>query len=225
MPKKSCSNSNVPNTTGSNSAKMKSSHKTSNTNNSSSSNNTTNSSGGVINSKHLHNQSHLQQKGKNNRETCEQSTGTDNLLMKKLFEAVQKQKSNESYSSERRTRKGTAPVPRAMNSSQTYAGAAFDRAPAATSFPIPSFIKTGTSENGSCGGPVTLSSSCPLPGVDRTDRNRLKSLSVSELFKTFKESESVTEIEAEISDNVEKPEERQKLQSLTNDLRKMLNLR
>lgn len=154
--------------------------------------------------------------------------------MKKLFEAVQKQKANENSSNEKRTRKGTAPVPKTMNSSQTYAGAAFDRAPAATSFPIPSFIKTSASENGACG--PALSSSCPTnlnfnitvnrnysksmdTSNNQNSKNNLKALSVTDLFKTFNAQSEEEENE------VIKPDEKKKLQSLTNDLRKLLNLR
>ena len=226
MPKKSTSSSNVPNSNSSTGVKVKSSlQKTG------SGNNTPNSypsAGGIINSKHLHNQSH-QQKVKNNRETSEQPSVTDNLLMKKLFEAVQKQKAAESSTNEKRTRKGTAPLPKTMNSSQTYAGAAFDRAPAATSFPIPSFIKTGSSESGACG--PALSSSCPIPGLEAMESKQnssnstnLKTLSVTDLFKasvvTCKDTEEVAE-----SSDKEQPEETKKLQNLTNDLRKLLNLR
>lgn len=181
---------------------------------------------GIINSKHVHNQSHPQ-KPKNNKETTSGLDGNnENGLMKKLFEAVQKQKEKEKDSAgveiTKRTRKATAPLPKTMNSSETYAGAAFDRAPAATSFPIPSFIKTGASETGGCG--PALSSSCPLPGGLNSNENEknLKKLTLNDLFKTTKSNGKIEVFETKIP--TEK-NEKKKLESLTNDLRKILNLR
>lgn len=179
------------------------------------------SSSGIINSKHLHYQSH-QQKQKNNKkkETPVNDGNNENVLMKKLFEAVQKQKEKE-YSANgevKRTRKATAPLPKTMNSSETYAGAAFDRAPAATSFPIPSFLRTGDSETGGGGGcSPALSTSCPLPGFNETAKDNihhLKNLSITDLFQSQENVETKSD-----------KSEKKKLENLTNDLRRILNLR
>ncbi len=195
-----------------------------------------NSSSGVLNSKHLHNHSTPKIKPKTKRADPDQhsncppcdtnaniadgSNSESNLLMKKLFEAVQKQKAAETGTGKPRSRKNTAPpiVPRPMNSSETYAGAAFDRAPAATSFPIPSFIKTPTSSES--GRVTNLSTSCPLPSTFEPKKMpspsspSLKALSISELFKTDQQQPQ----------NQQQAAEQNKLQSLTNDLRKILNL-
>lgn len=199
-----------------------------------------NASTAVLNSKHLHNQSAPKIKPKtkrtdpslsknsnnnsnNNNDNSSNASNTSNgseesLLMKKLFEAVQKQKIEENSSNKKpRSRKGTAPTStssqsaKPINSSETYAGAAFDRAPAATSFPIPSFVKAPPSEKSS------LSTSFPLPGalesktMNSPTSPNLKPLSISELFKP-----EAAEPEAE---------QKIELESLTNDLRKILNLR
>lgn len=64
----------------------------------------------------------------------------------------------------------------------------------------------------------SLSTSCPLPGFNETakDNSKLKTLSINELF----ESKITKASGQEISEKNEK----KKLESLTNDLRKMLNL-
>lgn len=224
MTKKTTSTSNVP---GNNSGNIQQNNQTTNTppkmknthkNHSQFQNQS--SSSGIINSKHLHNQSH-QQKQKQNimkKETTVNDINNENVLMKKLFEAVQKQKERENAASGevKRTRKATAPLPKTMNSSETYAGAAFDRAPAAASFPIPSFLKTGNSQTGGDCSPA-LSTSCPLPGFNETAKdnsNHLKSLSITDLFQSQADVETTSD-----------KSEKKKLESLTNDLRRMLNLR
>lgn len=216
--KKSTSTSNVPNSSNNNNTngniqqkdkpyytppKMKNTH-----------NNHSNQSNysEIINSKHLHNQIY-HQKPKKMKETTTNEGINENVLMKKLSEAVQKKKEKDNSF---RTRKSEAPFPKTMNSSETYAGAAFDRAPAATSFPIPSFLKSGNSETSSCS--PALSSSCPLPGFNETAKanNNYKSLSITDLLQIKNDGQSTEKSEKS---------EKKKLESLTNDLRRMLNLR
>jgi hypothetical protein len=230
MTKKMTSTSNVPNSNNNNNnsgniqqnsqtintpPKMKNTHK-----NHSQYQNQSNSNG-IINSKHLHNQSY-QQIPKKQKESTVNDGNNENVLMKKLFEAVQKQKENATSGGEvKRTRKSTAPLPKTLNSSENYAGAAFDRAPAAASFPIPSFLKTRNSETGSCS--PALSTSCPLPGFNETAKDNsssshLKSLSITDLFQS---RPTDAETKSEKSDK----SENKKLESLTNDLRRILNLR
>jgi hypothetical protein len=225
MTKKTTSTSNVPNSNNNNSGNIQQSSQTINTppkmknthKNHSQFQNQSNSSG-IINSKHLHNQSH-QQKPKKQKETIVNDGNNENVLMKKLFEAVQKQKENATSGGEvKRTRKSTEPLPKTLNSSENYAGAAFDRAPAAASFPIPSFLKTRNDETGSCS--PALSTSCPLPGFNeaaKDNSSHLKSLSITDLFQS--QTDAVTK--SEKNDNSEK----KKLEGLTNDLRRILNLR
>jgi hypothetical protein len=224
MTKKSTSTSNVANTNNNNGNNQLNNTppKAKNT----SKNHFQTGSSGIINSKHLHNQSH-QQKPKNKKEAMSNDGINENLLMKKLSEAVQKQKEKEkdfTGAEVKRTRKATAPLPKTLNSSENYAGAAFDRAPAAKSFPIPSFIKTGVSETGSCG--PALSSSCPLPSLSESSptlsnsgSSKLKTLSISDLFKNNKSQEEPEQVK------LEEKSEKKKLENLTNDLRRMLNLR
>lgn len=170
----------------------------------------------VLNSKHLHNQSH-QQKPHKPRENETPTGNNASELMKKLSEAVQKQQkekessgwNNSSTSNvgdateKKRSRKGTAPAGLSviqnmtMQNNLTYAGAAFDRAPPATSFPIPSFIKPNRDS--------TLSQSCPLP--TSLESSSLKTLSMSEFFPPAEQKD------------------KKKLDSLTDDLRKLLNLK
>lgn len=253
MTKKTGTTSNVPhsnpkNTTSNNSSPGKMNR--SNSQNGFISSGNGNSSSGVLNSKHLHNQNSHKPKPKSKRDELEPSMPINHVngtsfkepaggsdLMKKLFEAVAKHKETEAAAKPPRTRKGTAPLPRKIDSSETYAGAAFDRAPAATSFPIPSFIKTDRNENQD----GVLSSSCPVEFMTSTSSNlncqtrpspssnfpvsvssaapsaasssstvstspQLKSLSVSELFKSEQQQQN-------------------RLDALTNDLRKILNLR
>ena len=158
----------------------------------------------VLNSKHLHNQSHQQRpRDKESPSVC---SGPPNDLMKKLSEAVHKQQKEKESSggivstsnANDATRKRTAPAGKMQNST-TYAGAAFDRAPAAKSFPIPSFIKLAAPNA------AALSQSCPLPSS--LESPSLKTVSVSELFPR------------------DPSNEKKKLDILTNDLRKLLNLK
>lgn len=168
-----------------------------------------NGNGTVLNSKHLHNQLHQQKlkKPRDNENNCGIQGGSTSDLMKKLSEAVQKQqKETSNHANVKRTRKGTAPAGIMQNNS-AYAGAAFDRAPAATSFPIPSFIKTTPASQSSGINSAALSQSCPLPSS--LESPSLKTVSISELFP------------ADNSTNSEK----KKLDTLTNDLRKLLNLK
>jgi len=225
MIKKSTSTSNVPNNNNNSGNIIQQNNQTNNTppkmkNNHKNHSNQSNSSE-IINSKHLHNQIY-QQKPKKMKEASVNEGNNENILMKKLFEAVQKQKEKENSS---KTRKATTTP--TMNSSETYAGAAFDRAPAATSFPIPSFLKPGNSEMSDSSS--TLSSSCPLLGLGHghghgtgtgfnettatKEKINFKSLSITELFQ-IKNDVEITE-----------KSEKKKLESLTNDLRRMLNLR
>lgn len=238
MTKKTASTSNVPqtgnkinaNSQGGSKKQTKSPQK--NKNNVSGVISGSSSSSNVLNSKHLHNHSTPKIKPKTKRAESDQQSSHNgntleeiesNELMKKLFEAVQKQKATENGGGKPRSRKGTAP-PRTINSSETYAGAAFDRAPAAASFPIPSFIKTPT---GSDSGVSNFSSSCPLPSSIESKKMvspsspNLKTLSISELFKNEQQQQQ------QQIPNQSEPQassEQSKLQSLTNDLRKILNL-
>ena len=167
-----------------------------------------NGNGTVLNSKHLHNQLHQQKskKPRDNENNCGGlQGGSTSDLMKKLSEAVQKQQkdrdnTSSNHANVKRTRKGTAPAGIMQNNS-AYAGAAFDRAPAVTSFPIPSFIKTTNNS-------ASLSQSCPLPSS--LESPSLKTVSISELFP---------------ADNSATNSEKKKLDTLTNDLRKLLNLK
>lgn len=227
MPKQTAasSSSNVPrHSTGNSSSKTKSSSPQKPNSNSSLHSST------VLNSKHLHNQSHQQNSSSQKPRDNENPGLTDNNcseLMKKLSEAVHKQQkekessgdggssgrrgnnSNSSTSNvmdatkNRRSRKGTAPAGvTLMQNSTTYAGAAFDRAPPATSFPIPSFIAKSPPNSTSS---ALLSQSCPLPSS--LESPSLKSLSISEFFPA------------------EQPKDKKKLDTLTEDLRKLLNLK
>lgn len=220
MTKKSTSTSNVPNN--GNNQHNSTPPKAKNTSKNHFQHQNQTGSSGIINSKHLHNQSH-QQKPKNKKEAMSSDGINENLLMKKLSEAVQKQKEKEkdyTAAEVKRTRKATAPLPKTLNSTENYAGAAFDRAPAAESFPIPSFIKTGAVETNSCG--PALSSSCPLPSLSEASQSgssKLKTLSISDLFKGNR-----NEVEPE-QVNLDEKSEKKKLENLTNDLRRMLNLR
>lgn len=189
----------------------------------------------VLNSKHLHNQSHQQKSKKSDNLNAQNGSASD--LMKKLSEAVQKQQkekekeqeyayntnihgaytynsssTNNSGNITKRSRKGTAPAG-IMQNNTTYAGAAFDRAPAATSFPIPSFIKSPNLKTTDPDNTNTtvLSQSCPLPSS--LESPSMKTLSISELFPT------------EGGGGGGEVNEKKKLDSLTNDLRKLLNLK
>lgn len=217
MVKKSSSSSNVPHQP-TNSCGPKSKQPSPQKNNSSATTHNGPNNNTVLNSKLLHNQSH-QQKTKKPRDNENSSVSSNNNtsdLMKKLSEALQKQQNEKdgnsttsanNASEKKRTRKGSVPTG-SMQNNTTYAGAAFDRAPAATSFPIPSFIKStipATSSPPSSSN--SLSQSCPLPSSVESSTASLKSLSISELFPT--------------EQNIEK----KKLDNLTQDLRKLLNLK
>lgn len=217
----SSSSSNVPrHSTGNSSCKTKSSPQKPNSNSSL-------HSSTVLNSKHLHNQSH-QQKSSSQKPRDNENPGlNDNNcseLMKKLSEAVHKQQKEKESSADggsgrsgnnsstsnamdatenRRSRKGTAPAGvTLMQNSTTYAGAAFDRAPPATSFPIPSFITKSPPNSTSS---ALLSQSCPLPSS--LESPSMKSLSISEFFPAAQ------------------TKDKKKLDTLTDDLRKLLNLK
>lgn len=225
MTKKSANNSNVPqqstSTSNSSNSKTKNSSQKANSNLGSHNGN----SSTVLNSKHLQNHSHPQKLSHKPRDNENPGLGSSEL-MKKLSEAVQKQQrekessggnnsgtsSNKMEATEKkRSRKGTAPAG-VMQNNMTYAGAAFDRAPPATSFPIPSFIKPSSSSSignsgGGGGGDTALSQSCPLPTSMEISSN-LKTLSISDFFPA-----------------ADPPKDKKKLDSLTEDLRNLLNLK
>lgn len=189
-----------------------------------------------VNAKHLHAPLHPH-KSKQSRDSdaAARATSSENLLMKKLFEAVQKhkvvpeherepqqrqnpqknQQQNQQQKNQKKKPLKKPSVPaspaRPINSSENYAGAAFDRAPAATSFPVPSFASSTSS---------VLSSSCPSDAFSLqqetkttvcfsgSSSSKLRALSVSELFKTEPSTDP----------------QKQNLDAVTSDLRKLLNL-
>lgn len=189
-----------------------------------------------VNAKHLHAPLHPH-KSKQSRDSdaAARATSSENLLMKKLFEAVQKHKvvpeherepqqrqnpqKNQQLNQQQKNQKKKplkkpsvpASPARPINSSENYAGAAFDRAPAATSFPVPSFASSTSS---------VLSSSCPSDAFSLqqetkttvcfsgSSSSKLRALSVSELFKTEPSTDP----------------QKQNLDAVTSDLRKLLNL-
>lgn len=193
-----------------------------------------------VNAKHLHAPLHPH-KSKQSRDSdaATRATSSENLLMKKLFEAVQKHKvvpeherepqqrqnpqknqqqnlqQNQQQKNQKKKPLKKPSVPaspaRPINSSENYAGAAFDRAPAATSFPVPSFASSTSS---------VLSSSCPSDAFSLqqetkttvcfsgSSSSKLRALSVSELFKTEPSTDP----------------QKQNLAAVTSDLRKLLNL-
>lgn len=200
-----------------------------------------------VNAKHLHAPLHPH-KSKQSRDSdaATRATSSENILMKKLFEAVQKHKvvpeherepqqrqnpqnpqnsqknqqqnlqQNQQQKNQKKKPLKKPSVPaspaRPINSSENYAGAAFDRAPAATSFPVPSFASSTSS---------VLSSSCPSDAFSLQQQetkttvcfsgsssSKLRALSVSELFKTEPSTDP----------------QKQNLDAVTSDLRKLLNL-
>ena len=228
MTKKTTSTSNVPSSSITTNKVGNKGHHSSKSNSNSPQKNhlQSNNNGAILNSKHLHNQSNNKIPLKTKQPSHSESAGKDisnkssggttddsSGLMKKLFEAVQKQKESEKpTNSMQRTRKSTAPLPKIaakpINSSENYAGAAFDRAPAATSFPIPSFIKSNSRTTVDDNTVSNFSTSCPLPSSPN-----LKTLSMSELFKSSDHQQT----------HQQSPQKN--LENLTNDLRKILNLR
>lgn len=170
-----------------------------------------NSHVGVLNAKHLQNQTCKGIRKKNDVPSTSPSNSTENetsLLMKKLFEATQRQNQQQSqqqhqhhqqrnnvqinhhkgksYSTSNSPKKNphsNSNSFKALGATDNYAGAAFDRAPSGTSFPIPSFAKSTKSINSE---DSMVSASCPLPNGLMTQRILQETTSI----RTFQENNS-----------------------------------
>jgi hypothetical protein len=172
-------------------------------------------------------------RGHNRRQ--EAASSSESSIIQMLLAASQRSVNNQQHSTpatspskaqvpkQHRPRKNSLP---SVSGSGAYAGAAFDRAPTAESFPVPSFLKQAKTETA---GALenTLSTSCPM-----------RSIHLQELFTDTAESRSVSPLSPLRSLVATSPspptksislpgstgKRRTDLQALTNDLRKILKL-
>lgn len=117
-------------------------------------------------------QREMSEKGDTKRDTKRDANGrgntggTTNTRVNTPSTASKVNTTSSPLATEKRTRKASAPAPaptqRPIKSSENYAGAAFDRAPSGTSFPIPSFVqKPSSAEMDGGRAVVPLPASCP----------------------------------------------------------------
>ena len=180
------------------------------------------------------------------------TTAPKSSLMELLFAASEKhktqQKEPKEQPSQQRTRKQTAP---SVISSSAYAGAAFDRAPTGESFPVPSFLsKTSVGDDdsvlsASCplpAGPMTSrvmnsTNASPLT-VKAETKPVLKSVSIQDLLSSNSQPSTPSKQPQQQQQRSSSPSppsktinvanqsgaKQQNLNSLTQDLRRMLNI-